>query len=212
MKCILTTRILWKVAVVCFFGFFSAVPAAQAQFKLAAQNISPVDTTITPADPSVSSVINSPEIMALDVPPMPKSAYVLLSANAFWQVDTTAAAPVIATFRLRFNITSPALPPGVVLAFAVPLAGFTHSNNGNGESLESGNTNDTEVVTRDLFASFLLSENPGLLTQTSAAQVADELFKQGFHASVFTRLNSRNIIDATVTTPNVAFFSEKGSL
>jgi len=212
MKCILTTRILWKLAVVCLFGFLCAVPAAQAQFKLAAQQISPVDTTITPADPSVSSVINSPEIMALDVPPMPKSAYVLLSANTFWQVDTTAAAPVSAIFRLRFTITSPALPPGVVLNFAVPLAGFTHSNNGNGESLESGNTNDTEVVTRDLFASFLLSENPGLLTQTSAAQVADALFKQGFHASVFTRLNSRNIIDATVTTPNVAFFSEKGSI
>jgi hypothetical protein len=212
MKCILMKRILWKLAVVCFFGFFCAAPAAQAQFKLAAEQISLVDTTITPADPSVQSVNNSPEIIALDVPPMPKSAYVLLSANAFWQVDTTAAAPVIATFRLRFAITSPALPPGVILTFAVPLAGFTHSNNGNGESTESANTNDTEVVTRDLFASFLLSENPGLLTQTSAAQVADALFKQGFHASVSTRLNSRNIIDATVSNPNVAFFSEKGSI
>jgi hypothetical protein len=205
-------RILWKLAVVCFFGFSCAIPAAQAQFKLAAENISPVDTTITPADPSVQSVNNSPEIMALDVPPMPKSSYVLLSANTFWQVDTTAAAPVSAIFRLRFTLSSPALPPGVILTFAVPLAGFTHSNNGNGESQESANTNDTEVVTRDLFANFLLSENPGLLTQTSAAQVADELFKQGFHVSVFTRLSSRNIIDATVVNPNVAFFSEKGSL
>ena len=142
---------------------------------------------------------------------MPKSAYVLLSANAFWQVDTTAAAPVSAQFRLRFDVTSPALPPGVILTFSVPMAGFSHSNNGNGESLESGNTNDTEVVTRDVFASFLLGENPGLLTQTSAAQVADALFQQGFHASVSTRLNSRNIIDATVSNPNVAFFSEKGS-
>src|SRR5579862_8108012 len=146
MKCILTSRILWKLVAICFCGFLCAVPAAQAQFKLAAQQISQVDTTITPADPSVSSVNNSPEIIALDVPPMPKSAYVLLSANAFWQVDTTAAAPVIATFRLRFNITSPALPPDVILTFSVPMAGFTHSNNGNGESLESGNTNDTEVV------------------------------------------------------------------
>jgi hypothetical protein len=205
-------RILWKLAVVCLFGFFCAVPAAQAQFKLAAQQISPVATTITPADPSVSAINNSPEIIALDVPAMPKSAYVLISANAFWQVDTTAAAPVIARFRLSFTITGDALPPGVILTFAVPMAGFTHSNNGNGESLESGNTNDTEVVTRDLFASFLLSENPGLLTQTSAAQVADALFKQGFHVSVFTRLNSRNIVDATVVNPNVAFFSEKGSL
>jgi hypothetical protein len=205
-------RILWKLAVVCLFGFFCAVPAAQAQFKLAAQQISPVATTITPADPSVSAINNSPEIIALDVPAMPKSAYVLISANAFWQVDTTAAAPVIATFRLSFTITGAALPPGVILTFSVPLAGFTHSNNGNGESTESANTNDTEVVTRDLFASFLLSENPGLLTETSAAQVADELFKQGFHVSVFTRLNSRNIIDATVVNPNVAFFSEKGSL
>jgi hypothetical protein len=205
-------RILWKLAVVCLFGFFCAVPAAQAQFKLAAQQISPVATTITPADPSVSAINNSPEIIALDVPAMPKSAYVLISANAFWQVDTTAAAPVIARFRLSFTITGAALPPGVILTFSVPLAGFTHSNNGNGESTESANTNDTEVVTRDLFASFLLSENPGLLTETSAAQVADELFKQGFHVSVFTRLNSRNIIDATVVNPNVAFFSEKGSL
>lgn len=203
--------ILWKLAVVCVFGFSCAVPAAQAQFKLAAQQISLVDTTITPADPSVSSVNSSPEIMALDVPAMPKSAYVLLTANAFWQVDTTAAAPVSAQFRLRFDVTSPALPPGVILTFSVPMAGFSHSNNGNGESLESGNTNDTEVVTRDVFASFLLGENPGLLTQTSAAQVADALFQQGFHASVSTRLNSRNIIDATVSNPNVAFFSEKGS-
>jgi hypothetical protein len=42
--------------------------------------------------------------------------------------------------------------------------------------------------------------------------VADALFKQGFHVSVTTRLNSQNIFDATVTNPNVAFFSEKGSL
>jgi hypothetical protein len=205
-------RILWKLAVVSFFGFCCAVPAAQAQFKLAAEQISQVATTITPADPSVVSTNSSPEIIALDVPPMPKSAYTLISANAFWQVDTTAAAPVIATFRLRFVVSGPALPAGVILTFSVPLAGFTHSNNGNGESSESANTNDTEVITRDVFASFLLSENPGLLTQTSAAQVADALFKQGFHVSVTTRLNSQNIFDATVTNPNVAFFSEKGSL
>jgi hypothetical protein len=204
--------ILWKLVVVCFFGFCCAVPAAHAQFKLAAEQISLVDTTITPADPSVQSVNNSPEIMALDVPPMPKSAYVLLNTNAVWQVDTTAVAPVSATFRLRFNVSSPAFPPGVILTFSVPLAGFFHSNNGNGESSESGNANDTEVVTRDVFASFLLSENPGLLDQTSAGQVADAMFKQGFHVSVFARLNSRNIIDATVTNPNVAFFSEKGSI
>jgi len=160
----------------------------------------------------VISTSSSPEIIALDVPPMPKSSYTLVSANAFWQVDTTAAAPVIATFRLRFVVTSPALPAGVILTFSVPLAGFTHSNNGNGESSESANTNDTEVLTRDIFANFLLAENPGLLTQASAAQVADALFKQGFHVSVSTRLNSQNIVDASVTNPNVAFFSEKGSL
>jgi len=204
MKCI-----LWKLAVVCFFGLSCA---AQTQFKLEAENISLVSTTITPADPSVISTSSSPEIIALDVPPMPKSAYTLVSANAFWQVDTTAAAPVIATFRLRFVVTSPALPAGVILTFSVPLAGFTHSNNGNGESSESANTNDTEVLTRDIFANFLLAENPGLLTQASAAQVADALFKQGFHVSVSTRLNSQNIVDASVTNPNVAFFSEKGSL
>jgi hypothetical protein len=204
MKCI-----LWKLSVVCFFGLSCA---AQTQFKLEAENISLVSTTITPADPSVISTSSSPEIIALDVPPMPKSAYTLVSANAFWQVDTTAAAPVIATFRLRFVVTSPALPAGVILTFSVPLAGFTHSNNGNGESSESANTNDTEVLTRDIFANFLLAENPGLLTQASAAQVADALFKQGFHVSVSTRLNSQNIVDASVTNPNVAFFSEKGSL
>ncbi|HKD80347.1 MAG TPA: hypothetical protein VKH81_11690 [Candidatus Angelobacter sp.] len=203
--------ILWKLAVVCFFGFSCAVPAAHAQFKLAAQKISLADTTTTPADPSVLTVNNdSPEIMALDVPPMPSSGYVLFSSNVFWTVDTTAAAPVRAFFPLRHIITSPAMPPGIVLVFSVPMANILHSSNGNGESLESGNTNDTEVITRDIFAQFLLAENPSL-TQTSAAQIADALFKQGFHVSVSTRLNSRNIIDATVTNPNVSFFTEHGS-
>src|SRR5215467_6562418 len=147
--------ILLKLAVVCFFGLSYAVPCAQAQFKLAAQQISLVDTTITPADPSVQSVNNSAGILALVVPAMPKSAYVRLNTNDFWLVDTTAAAPVSVTFRLRFDVSGAALPPGVVLTFSVPLAGFFHSNNGNGEGFESANTNDTEVVTRDVFASFL---------------------------------------------------------
>jgi hypothetical protein len=201
--------ILWGFAFACLFGFSGAVPAAHAQFKLAAQKISLADTTTIPANPSVASVNNSPEIMALDVPPMPSSGGVLISANAFWQVDTTGAAPVQALFRLRFILSSPAMPPGVILTFSVPMANFLHSNNGNGESLEGANTNDTELITRDVFASFLLSENPDLLTDASAAQVADGLFKHGFHVSVSTRLNSRNIIDATVTNPNVAFFAEK---
>jgi hypothetical protein len=198
--------------VVCVFGFSWAAPAAHAQLKLAAQNISLVDTTITPADPSVLANTSSGEIMALDVPPIPSSGYVLLSSTAFWQVDTTAAAPVSAFFRLRFVITSPAIPPGAILTFSAVMASFSHSNNGNGESLESGTAEDSEVVTRDVFAAFLLSENPGTLNAVTAAQVADALFQQGFHVSVSTRLNSRNITDATVTNPNVAFFAEKNSL
>ena len=197
--------------VVCIFGFFWAAPAAQGQFKLAAEKISLADTTLTPVDPSVLAVNDSGEIIALDVPPIPSSGYVLFSSTAVWQVDTTAAAPVRAFFRLRFVVTSPAFPPGVALTFAVPMANFFHGNNGNGESLESGTTNDTEVITRDVFAQLLLGENPGLLNATTAAQVADGMFQQGFHVSISARLNSRNITDATVTNPNVAFFSEKGS-
>jgi len=184
------------------------IQAAHAQLTLVAQKVSLTDTTISPADPSVLAINDSAEIMAIDVPKMPSSAYVLFSSNAFWEAETTTAAPVRALFRLRFVVSSPAMPPGVILRFTVPMADFRHSNNGNGESLEGGNTNDTEVIHREDFANFLLGENPGLLTEQTAAQVADGMFKQGFHVSISARLNSRNIIDATVTNPNVAFFAE----
>ena len=197
--------------IVCLVAFCTAVPAAQAQLKLAAQKISLVNTTVTPADPSVLALTDSAEIMALDVAPIPSSTYVLFSSTAFWQVDTTAAAPVRAFFRLRFVVTSPAFPAGVGLNFAVPMANFLHSNNGNGESLESSNTNDTEVLTRETFAAFLLAENSGTLNAQSAAQVADDMFKHGFHVSVSTRLNSRNITDATVVNPNVAIFAGRAN-
>ena len=185
------------------------IQAAHAQLTLVAQKISLTDTTITPADPSVFAINDSAEIMAIDVPKLPSAAYVLFSSNAVWEADTTAAAPVRAFFRLRFTLSSPAMPPGVTLTFGVPMADFRHSNNGNGESLEGGNTNDTEVITREVFASFLLGENPGVLTAQTAAQVADGMFKQGFHVSISARLNSRNITDATVSNPNVAFFVER---
>jgi hypothetical protein len=197
--------------VFCLVAFTWAAPSAHAQLKLAAENISLADTTITPADPSVLANSSSAEIMALDVPRMPSSSYVLLSSTAQWAVNTTAAAPVSAFFRLRFIVTSPAMPPGVVLTFSAVMANFSHSNNGNGESLESGTADDTEVVTRDVFASFLLSENPGTLNAVTAGQVADGMFQQGFHVSVIARLNSRNITAATVSNPNVAFFAEKNS-
>jgi hypothetical protein len=182
-----------------------------AQLKLAAEKVSLTDTTITPADPTVLAINDSAEIMALDVPPMPSSGYVLFTSAAFWEVDTTAAAPVRAFFRLRFTLSSPAMPPGATMFFSVPMADFRHSNNGNGESLEGGTADDTEVMTREVFAAFLLGENPGLLTEQSAAQVADGMFKRGFHVSISARLNSRNITDATVTNPNVAFFAERGA-
>ena len=181
-----------------------------AQLQLAAERTSLTDTTVTPADPIVLAITDSAEIMALDVPPLPSSAYVLFTTTAFWEVETTADAPVRAFFRLRFILSSPAMPPGVTLFFSVPMADFRHSNNGNGESLEGGTADNTGTITKEDLAAFLLGENPSLLTAKSAAQVADGMFNQGFHVSVSARLNSRNITDATVSNPNVAFFAEHG--
>jgi hypothetical protein len=201
---------LRSFALTCLVGLFWAAPAAHAQFKLAAQNITLTDTTVTPPDTTVLATNNSPEIMALDVPPVPSSTYLLFSSTAIWEVDTTAAAPVRALFTLRFTITSPALPPGVNFGFSVVMTNFFHSNNGSGESIEGGTAEDSEVATRKTFADFLLAENPAL-TAAGAAQIADGLFEKGFHVSVSARLRSRNVSSATVTNPNVAFFKESGS-
>jgi hypothetical protein len=188
-----------------------AVPSAQAQLKLVGQGIALTDTTITPTDPSVLEKNRTAEILSFDVAPMPSSSYALLSATTIWNLDTTAAAPVRALFVLQVNVTSPALPSGTTLGFGVLLTNFFRSNNGNGESSEGGTVNDTEVVTRANFAVFLQAENPGI-TDAQAIQVTDALFKQGFHVSITARLNSRNIFDATITNPNVAFFAQNGSL
>src|SRR5262249_9789192 len=159
-----------------------------AQLTLVAQKTSLTDTTITPADPSVLSINDSAEIVAMDVPKIPSATYVLFSADSFWELNTTAAAPVRAFLRLRFFLSSPAMPPGVILTVSSAMADFFHGNNGNGQSLEGGDASETGVITRQDFASFLLGENPGLLTEQTAAQVADGMFKQGFHVSVVARL------------------------
>ena len=201
---------LCSFALTCLLGLSLAAPVAHAQFKLAAQNISLTDTTITPPDPTVLETNASPEIMALDVPSIRSSGYFLFSSTAIWEVDTTADAPVRAAFNLRFDVTSPALPPGVVFHFAVPMTNFFHSMNGSGASFEGGTAEDSEVITRKTVADFILAENPSL-TANDAAQIADELFEQGFHVSVSARLVSRNISSATVSNPNVAFFKQSGS-
>ena len=203
-------RAVGSIVLICLLGLFGIMPAAQAQLKLEAQNDALTDTTITPPDPSVFATNVSPEIMAFDVPAMPSSGYALISSTAVWEVDTTAAAPVRAFFVLRLGITSPALPSGVTLVFGELMTNFRHSNNGSGVSIEGGTANDTEVITRKFFADFLLAENP-TLTADAAAQIADNLFKQGYHVSVSARLTSRNVTSATVSNPNVAFLAQPGS-
>jgi hypothetical protein len=201
---------LWRFALTCLLGLFWAAPVAQAQFKLAAQNIVLTDTTITPPDATAVTQNDSPEIMALDVPSVPSSGYLQFSSTAIWEVDTTADAPVGANFQLRFVITSPALPPDINLRFGVLLTFFFHAKNDTGGGFDVATTEDSEVITRKTFADFLQAENASL-TAEDAAQIADGLFQQGFHVSVFARLRSRNVSSATVTNPNVAFFAEHGS-
>lgn len=197
-------------AVTCLVGLFWAAPVAHAQFKLAAQKLAFSDTTITPPDPTVLATNDSPEIMALDVPSVRSSGYLQFSSTVIWEVDTTAAAPVRASFQLRFVITSPALPPGIVLRFGALITNFRHSNNGSGVSFEGGTGEDSEVLTRQTFADLLQLENP-TLTAAEAAQIIDGLFQQGFHVSVTARLTSRNVTSATASNVNVAFFKESGS-
>ena len=200
---------VWSFALAGLFGLFMAVPVAHTQLRLVAQKAVIADITITPPDPTVLAINESTEIFALDVPPIPSSGYVLFTSSAVWEVDPTAGTPVRANFQLRFDLTSPALPEGIVLRFGVPLT-FFRNNTGTGGGFQGGISTDADPLTRKLLADFLLAENPSL-TETTAGQIADDLFKQGFHVSVFARLRSQNVGEATVSNPNVAFFAQPGS-
>jgi hypothetical protein len=200
---------LWSFTLAGLLALFVAVPALHGQLRLAAQNSVLADTTITPPDPTVLATNDSPEILALDVPASPSSGYALFTSSVVWQLDATGNAPVRIIFQLRFEVTSPALPPGVIFRFGVPMLFL--GNSSAGEDFLGGTTVDAEPLTRKLAAEFLLAENPSTLTAATAAQVADALFRQGFHVSVFARLRSRNVADATVSNPNVAFFTQPGS-
>ncbi len=121
---------LWNITLVGLLGLLAAVPVAHAQLQLVAQKAVLADTTITPPDPTVltPTPIDSPEIFAFDVRPIPSSAYVLFTSSAVWEVNFTADVPLRANFQLRFNLTSPALPAGIILRFGVPLIFFRNNN------------------------------------------------------------------------------------
>lgn len=204
---------LWSLVLTGLLGLFAAVPVAHAQFQLVANKTSLTDTTITP-DPTTLATLTtneSPEIFALDVPPIPSSGYVLFTSDAVPVVNLTANAPLRAIFQLRFNLTSPALPPDIVLNFGSVLSNFLRTNKALDEGFEGGTATEAVVFDRKLFADFLQARNPSL-TEAAAMQIAGELFNQGFHVSVFARLTSRNISDATVFNPAVAFFAQFESL
>ncbi len=202
--------ILRSFALAGLLGLFAGVPVAHAQLQVVAQKSVLADITITPPDTTMLATNESPEIFALDVPPILSSRYVLFTSSAVWQVSPTTEVPLRANFQLRFEVTSPALPTSIVLRFGVPLT-FFRNNTGTGGGFQGGTSTDAEALTRKLLADFLLAENASL-TETTARQIADDLFRQGFHVSVFARLRSQNIGDATVTNPNVAFFAQPGSL
>ena len=203
------SRGLWKFALTCLLGLSWAVPAAHAQLKLAVQEFSMTTTTITPADPTVLATNQSPEILAVDIPAIPSAGYVLFTRSGVWQVNTTADAPVRAVFFWRFDFSSPALPPDMLLHAFSPMTNFRHSNNGSGESFEGGSASGEVVLTRQTLAGFLQSENP--IDAATAAQIADGFFQQGFHVSVSAQLTSRSITSATLTNPGVDFFTQDGS-
>jgi hypothetical protein len=190
-------------------GLSWAAPAAHAQLKLAAEEFSFTTTTITPADPTVLETNQSPEIMAVDIPAVPSAGYVLFTRSGVWQVNTTADAPVRGVFFWRFDFSSPALLPGMVLHAFSPMTNFRHSNNGSDESFEGGSASGEVVLTRQTLAGFLQSENP--IDAATALQIADGFFQQGFHVSVSAQLTSRNITSAALTNPGVDFFMQDGS-
>ena len=200
---------LWEFALTCLLGLYWGVPAAHAQLKLAVQEFSFTTTTVTPADPTLLETNQSPEILAVDIPAIPSAGYVLFTRSGVWQVNTTADAPVRAVFFWRFDFSSPALPPDMLLHIFSPMTNFRHSNNGSGESFEGGSASGEVVLTRQTLAGFLQSENP--IDAATAAQIADGFFQQGFHVSVSVQLTSRNITSAALTDPAVAFFTQDGS-
>ncbi len=144
-------------------------------------------------------------------PPFPRQGMCCSQAALSGKSTPQQATPIRANFQLRFTLTSPALPAGIVLRFGVPLT-FFRNNTGTGGGFQGGISTDAEALTRKLLAGFLLTENPGL-TEATARQIADDLFKQGFHVSVFARLRSQNITDATrdrtATPENTAIGASK---
>lgn len=202
---------LWSLAVAGLI--FALTPTAHAQLRLTAQNFVLGDITITPANPAVLATnVDSPEIFALDVPATPSSSYVQFTCSAVWTVEFAGLTePERANFQLRFDVTSPAFPPGIVLHYAVPLTNYLNNVTTAG-GIQGGTGVDSEALTRNFLAQFLAAENASL-TALTAGQIADDMFRQGFHVSVFARLaKARNVTDAIVTNPNVAFFAQPGSL
>ncbi len=181
-----------------------SVPSANAQLHLVAQKATMSSTLLTPLDTTVLSTTESP-IFALKVPPIPLARYVQLTSSAVWQLDLLGEAPTRAKLQLVFNVTSPVLPPETILKFGVPLTFFGNPNGLGG--FQGGTGVDSEVLTRKLLADYLVIENEGL-TETSASQIVDLLFLQGFDVSVSARLRSWNVGDAEVMNTNVAFFAE----
>ncbi len=201
---------MWSLALVGLLGLCMAAPLAHAQLRLVAQNAVLSTINVTPTDPSTFDTTQSGEIFSLDVPPVPSSSYVQFTCSAGWELDFTGGTPVRANFQLVFDLTSPALPPNVVLRFGVPLTRL-RNNTGTVGAVLAGPGGDSEVFTRKLLAAFLLAENPSL-TEVASRQIIDLMFEQGFHVSVSAQLKSQNVGDAGVINPNVAFFAQPGSL
>ncbi len=205
---------LWKMCGIALVGLFvllATASLANAQQRLVAQNAVLTDTTISPEDPSLfpAAPIVSPEILSLDVPPIPTSSYVQFTSSVVWQVFFTPDVPVRANFMLRVELTSPAFPTGMALRYAVPMTLY-RNNTGTGGGWQGGTGVDSEVYTRDLLAKFLVAGNEGM-SETAARAIIDDVFRTGFHVSVSSQLRSQNVTDAIASNTNVAFFAEQGS-
>jgi hypothetical protein len=198
-----------SLAIVGLLVFLTTVSVANAQLRLVAQNDFQGETVISPEDPSLwpAAPIVSPEIFALDVPPIPSSGYVQFTSSAVWQVWYTPEIPTRANLFLRIELTSPSLPSSIM--FAVPLAWY-QNNSSSAQGFQGGTGVDSEVITRGILAKNLLAKDPGL-TESMAKAMIDQLFKHGFHVSVKAQLRSQNVTDAVVMNSNVAFFAEHGS-
>ncbi len=200
-----------SLALIGLFVFLLTAAPASAQQRLVAQNAVLAETTISPEDPAVwpSAPIVSPEIMSLDVPPIPTSGYVQFTSSVVWQVFFTPDAPVRTNFMLRFELTSAAFPSGMGIRFVVPMTLY-RNNAGTGVGFQGGTGVDSEVYTRDLLTKFLVAGNEGL-SEAAARSIIDDVFRTGFHVSVSAQLRSQNVTDAVASNTNVAFFAEQGS-